>query len=386
MDRNAPATIYAGIFVSVIGVFALMIMPIVPGVLMAELGFSKEVATGVISAEVGGGALASILAMFWIAKVNWRIAALISILVVVVGNIISIYITDPSLLTTVRFIVGFLGQGTAFAIGISMIGSTSDPDKNFGFVIAAQVAFGVLTLLTLQRFVNAFGSIGGIYLPLAGIALLGLLFIRKLPAGFDTQSEQHAEQKGGSILLPIVALSVMLIWCGGLGAMWAFVGQIGVANGLDPVLAQQALAISSGVAIVGAFAAAALAGKGVNRLVPVTVALLVQAVMAWFLQGEMNWVEMAIKASIFQIFWNMTGPFIMGAIASSDTGGKVSVLIPAAQTAGFAIGPMIAVSFMPEGSLIAADLIAANYTTIICCIIALVIFIPLAARLKAAGH
>ena len=76
-------------------------------------------------------------------------------------------------------------------------------------------------------------------------------------------------------MLPVVGLIVMLIWCSGLGAMWAFVAQIGVANGLDPVLAQQALAISSGVAIVGAFAAAALAGKGVNRFVPVIVALLI---------------------------------------------------------------------------------------------------------------
>ena len=381
MDRNAPAAIYAGIFISVIGVFALMIMPIVPGVLMAELGFSKEVAAGVISAEVGGGALASILAMFWIAKVNWRAAALASIVVVIVGNFISVYITDPSLMTIVRFLVGFLGQGTAFAIGIALIGSTSDPDKNFGFVIAAQVGFGVLALLTLQRFVNAFDSIGGIYLPLGVVALLGLFLVSKLPIGFDAQPEQHAEQKGGSVLLPIMALIVMLIWCSGLGAMWTFVGQIGVANGLDPVLAQQALAISSGVAIVGAFSAAALAGKGVNRLVPVTVALLIQIIMAWFLQGQMSWVELAIKASIFQIFWNMTGPFIMGAIASADTGGKVSVLIPAAQTAGFSIGPMIAVAFMTEGSFIAA-----NYTTIISCAIALVIFVPLAIRLKAAGH
>jgi predicted MFS family arabinose efflux permease len=381
MDRNAPAAIYAGIFISVIGVFALMIMPIVPGVLMAELGFSKEVAAGVISAEVGGGALASILALFWISKVNWRAAALASIVVVIVGNFISVYITDSSLLTIVRFLVGFLGQGTAFAIGIALIGSTSDPDKNFGFVIAAQVGFGVLALLTLQRFVNAFDSIGGIYLPLGVVALLGLFLVSKLPIGFDAQPEQHAEQKDTSILLPIIALIVMLIWCGGLGAMWTFVGQIGVANGLDPVLAQQALAISSGVAIVGAFAAATLAGKGVNRLIPVTVALLVQIIMAWFLQGQMSWVELAIKASIFQVFWNMTGPFIMGAIASADTGGKVSVLIPAAQTAGFSIGPMIAVAFMTEGSFIAA-----NYTTIICCAIALAIFVPLAIRLKAAGH
>ncbi len=81
MDRNAPAAIGAGIFISVIGVFALMIMPIVPGVLMAELGFSKEAATGVISAEVGGGALASIFAMFWIGKLNWRSTMLFAILV-----------------------------------------------------------------------------------------------------------------------------------------------------------------------------------------------------------------------------------------------------------------------------------------------------------------
>jgi hypothetical protein len=95
----------------------------------------------------------------------------------------------------------------------------------------------------------------------------------------------------------------------------------------------------------------------------------------------MSWVELAIKASIFQVFWNMTGPFIMGAIASADTSGKISVLIPAAQTAGFSIGPLIAVAFMTEGSFIAA-----NYTTMICCAIALVIFVPLAVRLKAAGH
>ena len=239
MDRNASSAVYAGIFVSVIGVFALMIMPIVPGVLEAQLGVSIEAAAGVISAEVGGGALASVLAMFWIGKVNWRVASVFSIAVVVLGNIASVYITDVSTLTIVRFLVGLLGQGTAFAIGIAMIGSTNDPDKNFGFVIAAQVAFGVIALLSLQRFVNAFDSVGGIYLPLAVIAAIGLPLIRNLPVGFDAQPEGHAEQGGGSIMLPIVGLAVMLIWCSGLGAMWGFVGKIGEAGGLTPVLAQQ---------------------------------------------------------------------------------------------------------------------------------------------------
>jgi hypothetical protein len=381
MDRNAPISIAAAVYVSIVGVFALMIMPIVPGELISQLGFSKEEATSIISAEVGGGALASILAMFWIGRVNWRTAAFISIVVVVIGNAASMYITDATTFTIVRFLVGLLGQGTAFVIGISMIHSTNDPDKNFGYVIAAQVAFGVIALLSLQRFVISFESIGGIYIPLAAIAVIGLPLIRNLATGFEAQPEQDADAPTGSVLLPVSGLVVMLIWCTGLGSMWAFVGQIAVANGLEPLLAGQALAVSSTVAIAGAIGAAALAGKGVGRFLPVTIALLVQAGMAWLLQGEMDWVEMAIKASIFQIFWNLTGPFIMGAIASSDTSGKVSVLIPAAQTAGFSIGPIVAVAFMSEGSFVAA-----NVTTIVCCIVALVLFVPLNARLKSAGH
>jgi DHA1 family inner membrane transport protein len=381
MDRNAPISIAAAVYVSIVGVFALMIMPIVPGVLISQLGFSEEAAVGVISAEVVGGALASILAMFWISRVNWRIAALCSVFVVVIGNVVSVFITDATTLTFVRFLVGLLGQGTAFVIGISMIQSTTDPDKNFGFVIAAQVAFGVLALLSLQRIVIGFDSVGGVYIPLATLAVLGLPLIRNLATGFEAQPDQADQKQAGSVFLPVAGLLVMLIWCIGLGSMWAFVSLIGEAGGLEAVDAQLALAVSSGVAILGAIGAAALAGKGVGRFMPVTIALLVQAGMAWFLQGEMNWLEMAIKASIFQIFWNMTGPFIMGAIASSDTSGKVSVLIPAAQTAGFSIGPVIALEFMTDGSLLAA-----NVTTIVCCLIALVLFIPLSARLKAAGY
>ena len=111
-----------------------------------------------------------------------------------------------------------------------------------------------------------------------------------------------------------------------------------------------------------------------------TIALVVQIIMAWLLQGEMNFVEMVIKASIFQIFWNLTGPFFMGAIAASDTSGKIAVLIPAAQTSGFFIGPIVVGAFLENSGLVAA-----NYVTIAFCAVSLAIFIPLSARLKAAG-
>lgn len=381
MDRNAPIAIVAACVVSIVGVFGLMTQPMVVGIYSDVLGFSLEQGGLIIVAEVAGGALASVLAMFWINRVNWRIALLFALACVIVGNLITTTQSDPNVITALRFAVGFLGQGTAFAIGISIVGNTSDPDRNFGFVIAAQVAFGVVTLFTLRPLVEQYQSIGGMYVPLAALAAATMLLTRFVPAGSADREAGTGDQPAGSAALPLTALAAMLVWCCGLGSMWAFVERIGVEGGLDSVLALRALGISTMVAIVGALGASALAAKGVGRFMPVTIALLMQMVMAWLLQGDMNWVEMAAKAAVFQIFWNLTGPFFMGAIAASDSSGKISVLIPAAQTSGFFIGPAVVGAFLESYGLAAV-----NYITIAFIFASLLIFIPLSAKLKAAGY
>ncbi|MGI9291314.1 MAG: hypothetical protein ACR2QG_08560 [Gammaproteobacteria bacterium] len=381
MDRNSPLSIAAAIFVSVVGVFALMTMPIIISIYSQVLGFDSQQGGTIMIAEVAGGALASVLAIFWINKLNWRLAISIALACIVAGNLITIFQTDSNVITFVRFIVGLIGQGTAFAVGISMIGNTSDPDRNFGFVISTQVAFGVIALASMPFLVGQFESLAGMYGPLAVLAAAGFLLIKHIPDG-PAQADMSAGQAAsGSIALPLSALATMLIWCCGLGAMWGFIVVIGIEGGMTLQTAGFSLSISSAVAIVGSLAAATFAAKGVNRFMPVTIALLVQIIMAWLIQGELSFAELVIKASLFQIFWNLTGPFFMGAIAASDGGGKISVLIPAAQTTGFFVGPAIVEAFI--GSY---GLTAVNYVTIGCMLIALVAFVPLSARLKSAGY
>ncbi|MDP6150608.1 MAG: hypothetical protein QGH46_05170, partial [Gammaproteobacteria bacterium] len=281
-------------------------------------------------------------------------------------------------------LVVFFGLGTAFFVGVAIIVNTSDPDRNFGFVITTQVLFGVVALASFPFLVGQFNSIGGMYVPLGGVALIGLLFVKHIPEGPAQQEMAGGDSATGSLALPVTALVVMLIWCCGLGAMWGALGDIAIAGGLELEIVGVSVSISSAVAMTGSLAAATLAAKGVNRFLPMTIALLVQIAMAWLLQGEMSFPELVIKASIFQIFWNMTGPFLMGAIAASDTSGRVSVLIPAAQTTGFFVGP-VAVA-IASGIFAEAGLVVANYLTVLFCAIALIIFIPLSARLKAAGY
>jgi hypothetical protein len=180
---DKPSTIVAAVLISIVGGFPLFTLPIVGPVLQEQLGFTIQQAGQVAPIEVFGVGLASVMAMFWIRRINWRIAALIAVAAVVIGNILTIYLADPTAITVTRFFVGFVGEGTAFALGLTIISDTKETDRNFAYVIAAQVAFGVITLLTLFRLSAMFNSIGGIYIPLAAFAALSLIMLRFIPDG-----------------------------------------------------------------------------------------------------------------------------------------------------------------------------------------------------------
>jgi hypothetical protein len=329
--------------------------------------------------EVLGGALASLIAVVWVRKVSWRVAGAFAIAVIIAGNILSSMQTDFTTLAIIRFVTGFFGQGTAFAVAIAIISGTKNTEQNFALSIAAQVAFGVVVMFTLPSAVEKWGY-AGIMIPLAVLALAILPLLKWIPGTVVGPMDMSSDAAKSSVVPALIAILAMLVWCTGLGAVWGSIQLIGIAGGLSAVDAGFALGISSGVAIAGALTASALGDK-LGRIPPVMVALAIQAVAIWFLQGDMVLFRFAATAAIFQIFWNLTGPYMMGAVAMSDTSGRVSVTIPAAQTGGFFLGPAIAAGFMTEGSLLAA-----NYVGIVCCVIAAVIFIPVALRLsKQAG-
>lgn len=381
---DKPTTIIAAILLGCVGVFAIMAQPILVEVLVGRAGMDRGAAGAITAMEALGTALGPVLALFWMQRLPWRLVASGALLTVIGGNLLCAYETNTTLLMVLRFLVGLLGEGTAFALAMAIVGGTAQKDRNFALMIAAQVMLGVSFFLALPLPREA--GVPGVLLPLAGLALIALTSVAWVPASGGHHGHAATAGAGGSIGPAVAALGVMLVWCTGLGALWAFVKLIGVAvtcaacdeagKQAAAVAVGQALGLSTAIAVVGALAAAALADR-FGRVLPVTVALSVQLIMVLMLQGEMPWLQFAATAATFQAFWNLTGPYMMGTVALNDSTGKVSLLIPTAQIGGFFLGPTLVGMFLTEGSLAAVNMVSAS-----CILLALVLFVPVANRVK----
>ncbi|MBN8281178.1 MAG: hypothetical protein J0M16_11255, partial [Gammaproteobacteria bacterium] len=172
MSADKPTTLIAALLLSCVGVFAIMAGPIVTEVLVKALGLAPDAAGQIFAVEALGTALAPLAATLWMGRVRWRTAAIVALLIVIVGNVVSSWQTSLGALTALRFAVGFLGQGTAFALAIAIVSSTAQKDRNFAFLIASQVVLGVLCFLLLPM--PRDGGVGGVLLPLAGFAAVAL--------------------------------------------------------------------------------------------------------------------------------------------------------------------------------------------------------------------
>ena len=359
MNNKETPQVTAAILLSCAGIFMVFGMPFFVGGLISELGFTQAQANLISSAEIAGMALSSLLGAAWIGRLNWRHVALFALFAVLAGNLLSFYVENFQVLVATRFITGLVGHGTAFALGVAAIGNTSQPDRNFGFTIASQVAMGALTALIVPKIIAIYG-IAGMYAPAAILAVVAMAFIPRLATSGRAQtSDSNQSKRTGILILPLLGLLVMIIWQMGVGPFFNNLVPYGISIELDPSDIGTALFLSTGLSIIGPLTASALANK-INRNVPVCIALTVQLLIILSFQGDITWIGFTVRAILFQTAWNFTGPFLMGMIANLDESGRYSVLIPASQLGGIALGHAVIASLVQGSNLVLVNYFCAG--------------------------
>ncbi|MDG2434113.1 MAG: hypothetical protein P8M55_00560 [Gammaproteobacteria bacterium] len=346
--NNETNEVIAAILIGCAGVYMVFGMPFFVGGMLSELSFNQSDANLVSSAEISGMSLSSLLGIIWVGKYNWRIVARLALLAIIIGNIISCYISDFNTLLTVRFLTGLLGHGTAFALGVAAIGATSEPDKNFGFSVASQVIMGSLTALFIPQAIAKYG-LTGMCAPAILLGIIALFFTSNLAVstGKKTASKLTSNRL---LILPILALIIMVVWQMGVGPFFNNLVPYGISMNLAADDVGRALFLSTALSIIGPLSASALASR-INKNVAICCALTTQVIIILSFQGEITWVGFALRVILFQTAWNFVGPFLMGLIASVDESGNYSVLIPASQLGGIAIGHGIIASLIQGNNM-----------------------------------
>ncbi len=335
-----------------VGVIAPEVFIVQPGFvqgLVVYLGFDDQGAGYTASAEMFGLAATTILMTFVAHRVNWRKVVFWSLIVMFLANALCAMTTDLNSFVALRFIAG-LGAGSLVSLSFAAVGLTSNPDRNFGFLIMWVLTYGAIVLWAMPTAYELAGMNGAIWF-FAIFPLTAIPFIRHMPVSGETvvQVEEDAVNLGRT--MNALALFAMLAYFTAQGVVWAYLFLIGVSGGLSEQAVANGLMLSQFAGIGGALLAALIAHK-VGRSLPLTIGIVGGALCLYFLVGTFEFLVFALAVGVYNFFWNMTHPFLLGAMASFDRRGRIVVYAVAMQMFGLAVGPFLAASVISEGEFI----------------------------------
>jgi predicted MFS family arabinose efflux permease len=339
VDINSSKTLFAAIYMAVIGPEVFIVQPGFVQGLVEYIGYSEKAAGDIASAEMWGIAVTTMLMTFLAGRFNWRQVFAGSLLVMALGNVVSLFAESPIGFGLWRFVAG-LGAGGIVSLSFAAVGLTANPDRNFGYLIMWVLIYGAVVLLAMPTAYKLVG-VEGVIVFFALFPISGLLFVRWLPHSGEEHAQVEEDAVDLSWTFKSMALGAMFCYFLAQGVVWAYLFLIGTTGGASEQEVANGLTASQFLGVAGAFTAALL-GSRLGRAGPLTVGILGGIIPLLFLFGAMGALVYGIAVCVYNYFWNVSHPFLLAAMASFDRTGRIVVYAVAFQMLGLANGPWIA--------------------------------------------
>jgi len=336
------------ITIGVMGNGVIYMIPLLVGGMVSDRGFDEQVAGYMASADLGGYALATFLTAMLLDRVPWRRMAYVALTVLIAANIATTFSHGITEFACARIASG-LGCGVLAALASVTIGQSEEPDRNYGFLLAASLLYGTAALWGLPVMLGRFG-LNSAYWLLAGLGVLICLVVPSIPAGrpAPARTQESGRRMPHWLLAAAVLLSILLFWAD-QNDVYAYIERVGNASQISPEFIGFSLGVANLTGFFGASLVAAL-GSRAGRLVPILVATVVNLGCLYVLsRPAMPWVYLAAIA-VTSFTWNIVNPFQLGVLASVDPTGKALALAATVTGAGLAIGPAIGAAAIGIGS------------------------------------
>ena len=159
IDINSGISLFSTIFLGIIGAAVFIVQPGFVQGLVEFYGFSEQEVGYIASAEIWGIALTTLLLAFGGHRYSWQKILKCSLILFVLGNLVSLTATSMLSFGALRFITG-LGSGGMVSLTFTIIGITAKADRNFSLLIMGVLTYGAFGLWSMPAAFEAVGMNG----------------------------------------------------------------------------------------------------------------------------------------------------------------------------------------------------------------------------------
>lgn len=356
-------------FLATAGLFYVNIMAAIVDGLVSGLNLTDAQAGNIGSANIYGAALGALMAIILIKKIKWRPAAIAALIGLIAIDVVSMFITDPSILIIVRLLHGIIG-GLLVGISYGVIARTANPDRTFGVLLFVQFGLGGLGVMLLPRLVPIYGTqalfVALILFSLASLAMVPFLDRyppRPKPLATTTGTIQKKP-------LSFTLLAIFLFQAVNM-ALLAYIIRLGISYGLEREYVSTALGLATWVALLGP-GLVIIIGTKYGRFWPLFL------VMGLTLAGTALFHLSGSKAAYLiancgtGITWGMVMAYLLGMASQFDESGRTAAAGGFVSKIGLATGPVIAGQILTAGFGFSFILNGALILFVVCTVIMLI--------------
>jgi len=318
-----------------VGYLGANMMPLVNAALLAETTHDERAVGLLGSFELAAVALTSLLVAPWIARVSRRKLATAGALVAGCGFAIAASSETFTAIAIGRLVAG-AGGGVALGAANAAVASVEDPDRIFALAYLIGGVFAAAFLSALPLAIGV-GGYPAAFATLAGLCVVAIPFIVWLPGAYSVGT--RPDRSGAPVsLAAVLLLGAALLYSVSEQGLYAFSGEIGIRAGLSletvgPVLGAMVLA-----GLIGSGAASWLTTR-LGRTLPIAVGFCLSAFSRWGVVHASSVSEYLVMSILWGFAFFFLLPYVMGAAAALDPGGRWSTVAGAFMMLGYALGP-----------------------------------------------
>ena len=383
--KVSPNSMTARVFLAFLasaGLFYVNIMPTIVSGLIDALGFTNQQAGNVASANMYGAAAGALLIVFLIKRLNWQLASTLFLCGLILFDLLSMRITDPTTLLIIRFLHGFIG-GMLVGTGFSLIARTSQPDRTFGVLLFVQFGFGGLGIMFIPGLVPEFGT-QVLFYSLIAFSAATFVMLPFLP-GYEVKTEKEKETKtsGSGIQmrpLMLTLATIFLFQAANMG-LFAFIIGLGEYYALEMGFISTTLGVANWLGLAGAGLVIAI-GSRFGYLKSVLAGIGFTAVAIWaLLYSDVPWIWIASNCLI-GITRGFTISYLLGLTSRFDATGQMAAMGGFASKMGLASGPVVTAMLLGEDNYELIIMVAA----VVMVISAVTVWLPARLQDRNAQH